>query len=54
MGVALLEGIGRLLEFEWEVNVTHSYREANTCVDALTNIGCSLETDTTFIEECHS
>jgi ribonuclease HI len=54
MGVALLEGIGRLLEFEWEVKVTHSYREANTCADALANIGCSLGTDTTFFEECPS
>jgi hypothetical protein len=54
MGVALLEGITRLLEFEWEVKVTHSYREANTCADALANIGCSLGTDTTFFEECPS
>ncbi|MCI00562.1 non-LTR retroelement reverse transcriptase-like [Trifolium medium] len=54
MGVALLEGIGRLLELDWEVKLAHAYREANTCADALANIGCSLGTDTTFFEECPS
>ncbi|GAU44240.1 hypothetical protein TSUD_139330 [Trifolium subterraneum] len=54
MGVALVDSIGRLLEFDWEVTLTHSYRSANTCANALTNIGCTLGTDITFFEECPS
>ena len=40
---SLVQNIRRLLEMVWEVKVQHSYREANTCADALANIGCKME-----------
>ena len=32
---SLVQKIRRLFQMAWEVKVQHSYREANTCVDAL-------------------
>ncbi|MCH81618.1 ribonuclease H protein [Trifolium medium] len=40
VGWRLIQEIRRLLSLEWEINVYHSYREANLCVDALANMGC--------------
>jgi len=36
----------------WKVKVQHSYREANTCTDALTNIGCSMRSTLLIYESC--
>jgi hypothetical protein len=47
-GVSLIKSIRRLLEQGWEVKITHSYREANVCADALANIGCSLDLNTMY------
>ncbi|PNX90804.1 ethylene responsive transcription factor 1b [Trifolium pratense] len=46
VGGSLLKQIWRLLEIDWEVEVSHVYREANKCADALANIGCSLDYET--------
>ncbi|PNX56636.1 ethylene responsive transcription factor 1b [Trifolium pratense] len=53
-GVSLMKSITRLLNQEWEVRITHSYREANMCAHALANIGCSLDLNIMFFDECPS
>jgi ribonuclease HI len=53
-GVSLMKSILRLLNQEWEIRITHSYREANMCADALANIGCSLDLNIMLFEECPS
>jgi hypothetical protein len=40
-----------MLALDWNVEISHEYKEANKCVDALTNI-CSLDCDVTFYVEC--
>jgi ribonuclease HI len=40
-GSTLLKRIWKLLEKDWKVEISHVYREANNCADALANIGCS-------------
>lgn len=37
---AWLLGSARLIDIDWEVQITHIYREANKCVDALVNVSC--------------
>ncbi|KAK2381929.1 Polynucleotidyl transferase, ribonuclease H superfamily protein [Trifolium repens] len=54
IGMSLLKSIRRLLELEWVVNFNHSYREANRCADALANLGCSLDNEIIFFNECPS
>jgi hypothetical protein len=41
-----------MLQLDWEVEVTHTYREANKCADKMANVGCSLEYETTLFEDC--
>jgi hypothetical protein len=36
------------LDKDWLVEIAHTYREANKCADALTNIGCYLDYDIIF------
>lgn len=38
VGRCLIQEIRRLLALEWEVKIWHSYREANSCADALANM----------------
>jgi ribonuclease HI len=52
VGGSLLKQIWRLLEMDWEVEVSHIYREANKCADALANIGCSLDYETLYYDVC--
>jgi ribonuclease HI len=42
----------RMLQLEWKVELTHSYREANKCADKMANVECSLEYETTLFEDC--
>ncbi|PNX87169.1 ethylene responsive transcription factor 1b [Trifolium pratense] len=37
---------------DWNVKVMHEYREANKCADALANMGCELDKEMVFYEEC--
>ncbi|GAU38338.1 hypothetical protein TSUD_61990 [Trifolium subterraneum] len=50
-GSSLLTQIWRLLEMDWIVEVSHTYREANNCADALANLGCSLDYDTVIFND---
>jgi len=52
LGRALVNKIRRLLEMDWNVDVSHSYREANRCADALANIACSLDYNMKIYETC--
>jgi L1 cell adhesion molecule like protein len=52
MGSSLLKHIKKLLAMDWIIDISHTYREANKCVDALANIGCSLSYDVMFYESC--
>jgi ribonuclease HI len=50
-GGSLVLNIRKLLELDWEVKIAHAYR-SNKCADALTNIGCQLDRQIVFYEEC--
>jgi ribonuclease HI len=53
VGNALIKRIKGLLALNnWEVQISHVYREANRCADALTNIGCSLDHNVIFYDTC--
>jgi len=49
---SLVQKIRRLLQMAWEVKVQHSYRDANTCADALANIGCSMGSTLMIYKSC--
>jgi hypothetical protein len=51
-GRALVNKIRRLSEMDWNVVVSHSYREANRCADVLANIACSLDYNMKIYESC--
>ncbi|MCH81760.1 ethylene responsive transcription factor 1b, partial [Trifolium medium] len=51
-GWSLVLNIRQLLEWEWEVKIAHTYREANKCADALANVGCQLGRELIFYEDC--
>ncbi|CAJ2675557.1 unnamed protein product [Trifolium pratense] len=53
-GLTLVKNIRRLVDMEWEVHITHAYRESNQCADALANIGCSIDKETIYYETCPS
>jgi hypothetical protein len=38
LGVALARQIWKLLDLDWTVEISHTYREANKCADALANL----------------
>jgi L1 cell adhesion molecule like protein len=52
VGWRVIHEIKRLLAMEWEVRICHSYREANTCADALANLGCDHEPGMRVYEQC--
>jgi hypothetical protein len=52
-GRSLVERI-RLLALDWEVVISHTYREANKCVDALANYGCSMDNEIIYFDRCPS
>jgi ribonuclease HI len=49
---ALVKQIWQLLDLDWNVTISHTYREANKCADALANLGCSLSYDLIFYDTC--
>lgn len=53
-GGSLLQNIRRLLELEWEIKIRHSYRQANKCADALTNMACDGGYSSMLYEHCHA
>ncbi|GAU34393.1 hypothetical protein TSUD_217330 [Trifolium subterraneum] len=54
LGCSLLKQIWQLLEMDWLVEINHTYREANMCADALTNIGCSFDFNIVFYDSVPS
>ncbi|CAJ2663874.1 unnamed protein product, partial [Trifolium pratense] len=54
LGFSLVKSIGRLLDEQWEVKISHSYRETNKCADALASMGCILDCNIVFFETCPS
>jgi ribonuclease HI len=46
IGRTILHQIWKLLDGDWEVDISHSFREANRCADALATTGCSLSNTT--------
>jgi ribonuclease HI len=51
-GNVLVEQIIKMMALDWEVEVRHTYREANKCADALPNYGCMGSMDSTFFDCC--
>jgi ribonuclease HI len=51
-GWSLCKQIPRLLQWEWEVKIHHSYHEANMCADVLANLGCMIGPTMMFYEAC--
>jgi hypothetical protein len=41
-----------MMALDWEVEVRHTYREANKCADALANYGCMSRADSQFFTCC--
>jgi ribonuclease HI len=54
LDVALAKQIWTLLDSEWCVEIAHSYREANKCADALTNLWSSLKREIIVFDDCPS
>jgi hypothetical protein len=44
-GHILIKRIRALLQEDWEVNISHVFREANRCADALANMGSAGSTE---------
>ncbi|GAU49779.1 hypothetical protein TSUD_141690 [Trifolium subterraneum] len=51
-GSALTDQILKMMTLDWEVEVHHTYREANKCADAMANYGCSIGFDTQYFNSC--
>jgi ribonuclease HI len=51
-GGVLVEQISKMMSLDWEVEVRHTYREANKCADALANYGCMSRVDIQFFTCC--
>jgi ribonuclease HI len=49
---SLLNQIWRMMDLDWQVEISHMYREANKCADALANIGCSTGYEIMYYETC--
>jgi 3-mercaptopyruvate sulfurtransferase SseA len=49
-GNALAKRIWKLLDMDWTIEISHTYREANKCADAMANLGCSLDYDIVFYD----
>jgi ribonuclease HI len=54
LGSSVMKQIWRLMDVDWSVEVSHSHREANKCADVMANIGCSLNYDVVFYDNCPS
>ncbi|PNY12420.1 ribonuclease H [Trifolium pratense] len=53
-GAALVKQIWRMLDMNWKVEISHTYREANKCADALANLGSTLDKELIFFDDCPS
>jgi ribonuclease HI len=53
-GSSLIKRICQLLAKDWSVDITHIYREANKCADAMANLGCARDFVVEFFVSCPS
>jgi ribonuclease HI len=53
-GSSLIKRICQLLAKDWSVDITHIYREANKCADAMANLGCARDFVFEFFVSCPS
>ncbi|KAK2459136.1 TMV resistance protein N [Trifolium repens] len=51
-GWNLCKRIWRIMELDWEVHISHTYRKGNLCADALAHMGSNLGSDLMFYECC--
>jgi len=51
-GLSLFTNIRSLLELNWEVRICHTFREANSCADALANSACNGGSSLIIYEQC--
>jgi hypothetical protein len=51
-GNVLVEQILKMMALDWEVEVRHTYCEANKCADALANYGCMGSVDSQVFDCC--
>jgi hypothetical protein len=49
---ASVQRIRQMLELNWEINISHSYREANRCADDLAKLAFTLLDDFQFHNVC--
>jgi hypothetical protein len=52
MGNALAKLIWKLINIDWTIEISHTYREASKCADAMANLECSLDYDLVFYDMC--
>ncbi|PNY05394.1 ribonuclease H [Trifolium pratense] len=52
VGWRIIQEIRRLLAMDWEVKISHSYRESNACGDTLANLGCDNEPGMQVYDHC--
>ncbi|GAU14017.1 hypothetical protein TSUD_168420 [Trifolium subterraneum] len=52
VGAMLVRHIQRLIDLDCEVNIVHAYRESNQCADALASIGCTLDKEIIYYNDC--
>jgi ribonuclease HI len=52
MGYRLVQRIRQMLELNWEINISHSHREANRCADGLAELAFTLLDDFQFHDVC--
>ncbi|PNX58030.1 ribonuclease H [Trifolium pratense] len=54
MGSSVMKQIWRFMEMDWIIEISHVYREANKCADAMANIGCCLDYEVVYYNACPS
>jgi hypothetical protein len=53
-GIPWWKNIKRLLEMDWKVRISHFYRETNQCAEVSANMGCVLDCDIIYFDDCQS
>jgi hypothetical protein len=51
-GNVLVEQINKMIALDWEVELRHTYREANKCANALANYGCMGSVENKIFDCC--
>jgi ribonuclease HI len=51
-GCRLVQRIRQLMELDWEVNLSHGYREANRCANGLAKMSLNMHDQLVFFDSC--